>query len=314
MKILSIDVGIKNLAICILETQDNNFNIIYWDVINLSEQKIYCCNCEIKYLKNKSTNKKNKNSKDDKDDKNIKQMNICGKQASFFKNDEYFCKTHANSCCYKLPTSNLTKFKNLKIDDLKKLCKDYEIDENGSKNKLISNIDEFIEKNILEPITKLKCNNINLIDIGKSIKNNLNKLDKNYIENLDYILIENQIGPIANRMNCIQGMLSQYFIMNNMENILYISAANKLKLFLANKKTSYNERKKLSIEITKKLLLENEININDKQEIVENFNKNKKKDDLSDCFLQGIWFLNEKNDKYIKKLIMLVNENIYINS
>ena len=94
MKILSIDVGIKNLAICILETQDNNFNIIYWDVINLSEQKIYCCNCEIKYLKNKSTNKKNKNSKDDKDDKNIKQMNICGKQASFFKNDEYFCKTH----------------------------------------------------------------------------------------------------------------------------------------------------------------------------------------------------------------------------
>ena len=316
MKILSIDVGIKNLAICILETHDNQFNILFWDVINLSEQKNYLCNCELKNkIKNtKSTSKNSKNTKNDSKNDSTNEVNICGKQACFFKNNEYFCKTHANLSSYKLPTSNLTKFKNLKIEDLKNLCKEYEINENGSKNKLILNIEDYIDNNVLQPISKLKCNNINLIDIGISIRSNLNKLDKNLIDNIDYILIENQIGPIANRMNCIQGMLSQYFIMNNMDKILFISAANKLKLFLGSKKTSYGERKKLGIEITKKFLLENHININDKQLILENFNKNKKKDDLSDCFLQGIWFLNEKHDKYIKSLISLINENIYINS
>lgn len=311
MKILSIDVGIKNLAICILETDDKQFNIKYWDVINLSNQKIFVCNCAIKYkTKNvKNTNKNNNSNSNTNSNINSNTNNICGKQACFFKNEEYFCKTHANSSCYKLPTSNLTKFKNLKSEDLKNLCNDYEINCIGQKNKLISNIEEYILNNVLEPISKLKCNNINLIDIGKSIKNNLNKLDKNLFENVDYILIENQIGPIANRMNCIQGMLSQYFIMNDMNNILFISSANKLKLFLNSKKSSYNERKKLGIEITKKLLFENEMNIIDKQNVIENFNKNKKKDDLSDCFLQAIWFLNEKNNINIKNLINLVNEN-----
>lgn len=47
MKIVSIDVGIKNLAICIIESidkidiieSDKNFNILYWNIINLSESK-----------------------------------------------------------------------------------------------------------------------------------------------------------------------------------------------------------------------------------------------------------------------------------
>ena len=35
MKILSIDVGIKNLALCLLEVNNNNYSILKWDVINL---------------------------------------------------------------------------------------------------------------------------------------------------------------------------------------------------------------------------------------------------------------------------------------
>ena len=41
MKIISIDVGIKNLAMCILETNNSSFDIKFWDVINLCEEKIY---------------------------------------------------------------------------------------------------------------------------------------------------------------------------------------------------------------------------------------------------------------------------------
>ena len=38
MKLVSFDVGIKNLALCILETDNKDeFAIRYWDVINLCE-------------------------------------------------------------------------------------------------------------------------------------------------------------------------------------------------------------------------------------------------------------------------------------
>ena len=39
MKILSIDVGIKNLAFCILENLDNKYIIKEWDVINLCKKQ-----------------------------------------------------------------------------------------------------------------------------------------------------------------------------------------------------------------------------------------------------------------------------------
>jgi len=284
MKILSIDVGIKNLAICILETTNLGFDIKFWDVINLLEEKIYKCNCNIK------------------DKKNTK---ICNKLAQYYKDDNFFCKTHVNSSNYKLPTSNITKYKSLKLDDLNTLCNEYDIEiTKNNKQSIIQQIEEYIQKNIVIPITNLRCNNLNLIDIGKSIRDNLDKLDTFIFTNIDFVLIENQISPIANRMNCIQGMISQYFIMKNIDNILYISAANKLKKFIGTKKTTYNERKKLSVELTKNILLENIMDNSNKDKVIEMFNKHKKRDDLADSFLQAIWFLSQDNNN----ILNLVNK------
>jgi hypothetical protein len=60
---------------------------------------------------------------------------------------------------------------------------------------------------------------------------------------------------------------------------------------MTKKKTTYTERKAESVEITAELL-------ETKEEFVEfkgYLNKNKKKDDLADCFLQGIYYLTLKN-------------------
>lgn len=283
MKILSIDVGIKNLALCILETNNsisnnnNNFIIRFWEVINLFEEKTKICECNI-------INNKKKTSIP------------CSKVAKFHKNNKYFCKTHATKSQYKLPTSDLNKYKKMKLNELIKLTEEYDIsisDKLSKPNKvdLIKNIELFIKNNILENVNTFKCNEISLIDIGIAIKEKLDKIHIDVFTDIDIILIENQISPIANRMNCIQGMLSQYFIMKNMNNILFISAANKLKAFIDKKKTTYSERKKIGIEETKTLLLKMDGDTINKYKIIEMFDKHKKKDDLADCFLQGIWYI-----------------------
>ena len=266
MKILSLDVGIKNLALCILDinTLKNESKILCWKVINLcDEQKYICC---------------------------FKTNNAeCTTEAKFVKNDIFYCKRHALKTEYKLPTSNLNKYKQLKLPELIKLTEDYDLSFNKpiNKNNLIKSIESYINNHVFKNISMIKCKDIKLIDIGIAVKNNLDKLD---LLEIDTILIENQIGPLANRMNAIQGMITQYFIMKNMNNILFISGMNKLKLFIGNQKTTYNQRKKLSISITKNILLKN-TNFNNWIELI---NKNKKADDLADCFLQGIWYLTSK--------------------
>ena len=155
---------------------------------------------------------------------------------------------------------------------------------------------EHYKNNFLEKIESVNANNVNIIDLGINIFHEFNKLFKIInLKSIDYILIENQIGPIANRMKTIQGMVAQYFINNNINNIEFISPINKLKLFCKDKKTNYNDRKKLSIQYTKELLYN--LNIT---KYIEVFNNHSKKDDLADCFLQGIYYLYSNNNLILK--------------
>ena len=44
LKILSIDVGMKNLAICLFNITDNiDYKIECWDVLNLCEEQNFIC-------------------------------------------------------------------------------------------------------------------------------------------------------------------------------------------------------------------------------------------------------------------------------
>ena len=109
-----------------------------------------------------------------------------------------------------------------------------------------------------------------------------------YLFEITDVLIENQISPIANRMKSIQSMVTQYCVMkcNKTTNIMYVSATNKLKGITTN---SYTERKKAGIEKCKELLITSELNT----KWLEHFIKHKKKDDLSDCYIQCIWYINK---------------------
>lgn len=302
MRIVSIDVGIKNLAYCIMENStindDNNnvdnktFKIIKWDVINLCGQEMNC-NCLIIDKVKKS--KKNIIIKKESVEK------ICNKKAMYSKDLNYYCKVHVkNQSDYIIPTTKLCnkKFKTMKLVELQKLCLNYNITYPvGSKKEVIvSSVIAYMQNKFLDTIGKQSANAMTMIDIGIAIRKELDKIPS--MLEVDCIIIENQISPIANRMKTIQGMLAQYFIMNDKTNIAFISSANKLKAFAkpvveentkikTKNKTTYAERKKASVDITLNFL-ENDIN----KEFKDFFSTHKKKDDLADCFLQGVWYLS----------------------
>ena len=109
MKILSIDVGIKNLAFCLFEKSNEyeHFNITKWDIINLSEsESLTCCFT----------------------DKN----GVCNKPAKFKKDNNCYCIKHSKKQQYCIPTSE-QKPSFVNKQNLQKLSTDLllpEIDEN----------------------------------------------------------------------------------------------------------------------------------------------------------------------------------------
>ena len=266
LNILSIDVGMKNLAICLFSITDNiEYKIKCWDVLNLCEEQNFICG-----------------------EKN-KKCQPCNKNAKFFKNDKYYCKIHAKKKEYKIPPQELNpnKFKKFKVSKLKEMAKSYEIEfeKKIKKDELIEKIEKYVDENYFDHISKKKTKDFNLVQYGRNLKKQFNKIFENI--KIDGVVVENQIGPLAMRMKTLQGMIMQHFIEKDIPLVEEVSASNKLKEFLGNKKTTYAERKKASVEFTRNIIEQNNL----LSGWCDKFNKSKKKDDLADSFLQGRWYL-----------------------
>ena len=299
--ILSIDVGIKNLAYCLFMKKqidtDATYKIDKWDIVNLMQQEpeLTCCHVD----------KHNKS---------------CNKLATFSKHSKCYCKTHSKKQTFLIPTPELKPsfINKQKIQTLTELADKYNIkyEKPIKKADLISLINDYIYTICFEPISMANSNasKIDLITIGRNIQYKFDELFENVA--IDKVIIENQVSPIANRMKCIQCIIMQYFIMKKKDiSIEFISSANKLKNIDANidttqqshslnnevikeekqKKTEYSERKKMGIQKCLELL-------NTDSSWKNFFMSHSKKDDLADCYLQGIYFLHKKaSTQYIIK-------------
>ena len=146
---------------------------------------------------------------------------------------------------------------------------------------------QYIDNKYFEFVSKKKTQDFNLVQYGRELKKQFTEVLKD--TEVDGVLVENQIGPLALRMKTLQGMIMQHFIEKNIPLVEEISATNKLKEFIDNKKTTYSERKKMSIKFTREILDKNNL----LQDWIIFFDLHKKKDDLADCFLQGRYYLNK---------------------
>ena len=81
-----------------------------------------------------------------------------------------------------------------------------------------------------------QASTVSLVFVGYSLMKQFDELFYNSCDheqnNIDAVVIENQISPIANRMKTVQGMITQYFLMRGVDkdHIIYFSSVQKLKV------------------------------------------------------------------------------------
>ena len=310
MKLISYDVGIRNMAYCIFVIENGSISIQDWDIVNLMETcdipQSKCC-FEIPAKKRAlETSPK-----------------ICGKKASYEKTNHFYCTIHAKKRAKDhgeiLPNTDLrtANLKKKTIDNLHLLGIQYSIFQEDTKPKTkkeaLSIIIDFFQERLFTSVSYKRQNagDVNLITLGIAMKEALDKMTG--VTDLTHVIIENQISPIATRMKTIQGMLAQYYIMkydpSNL-NVEFISSSNKLKHLVktttitSSNETStntYKQNKQDSIYFCKTILQKN-VSLERWTHVLDT----SKKDDLADCFLQGLYYLQHR------KLISYA-ENLNIN-
>jgi len=137
------------------------------------------------------------------------------------------------------------------------------------------------------------AHDLDLITYGRNLMKHLDILLSSIDGPIDMMIVENQISTLASRMKTLQGMITQYFIMKDVPMIEFISASCKLKLFTDSSldissfvdASTYSDRKKSGISICRSLGASGAPYAT----WMPMFEKHKKKDDLADCFLQGLW-------------------------
>jgi hypothetical protein len=318
------------MAYCIFDlsfnqkVENQTFDIVDWGILNLLPEKVRTtCNQAICPIKKSASTNKIENFFIASPTSSPPIQNICGKLAKYKKGESTFCERHAKTSSYKKLSVSPSKLNKKSIEELQLLYDGFQAPPSNStirptKKNLIEKIQKYIENQVLEPIKEVKSatsNTIDLISIGHSLNRLLTEvLEKaDFYKNITHVIIENQISPIANRMKTIQGMLAQYFIMKygTSCHIEFVSSVNKLKF--AGKATiqreellsnvpigqsentgsqinpEYKKHKKDGIFYCRGILESNEwLNSH-----IELFNT-KKKDDLADCFLQGIWYIKNR--------------------
>jgi len=257
MKLISWDIGINNLAYCLMENND----IIEWNVVDILadiRKKIYYCEKDMK--------------------NNVK----CNKKASFYNDSGKYCGMHGKGM-NKLLDHEECSINNKNGKKCSTIPQFY--NEDGYYcNKHSKNIDQ---NKLNRYITE---KNVTFSDRAKYLYKTLKNLDN--ILDIDIVLIENQ--PVFKNpiMKSLQMLLYGYYLERNKE-IILMNATQKLKVYNGpsiecNIKDVHEKNKYLGKEYCRYFL-----SINNNNNMLSYFESFSKKDDLADTYLQALYYLSQ---------------------
>jgi hypothetical protein len=334
MCLLSIDVGIRNLAYCMF---DSSGDIVDWNILNLmgaepaaktcqeiQQNKAVCgkkatfevgatcgfLNATRSYAPTSSAPLQPPSLTG-----NLRSRGVAGETAPSLltgnheaggsqgglapeahmtaqavKQSPCYCNKHAKTSGFIMPTPQLapSNLKKQKINQLKQMAASLHIPipREDTRQTILTKILAFLADNGLTQIKFQKANagHADLIGIGRELKRQMD--NKPHFRDITKVIIENQISPIATRMKTIQGMIAQYFIMRNDAIVIeFVSSSGKLKGFEKQNTevaSEYSQHKKDAVFYCKQFLN------TEKYEKWKFMMEMKKKDDLADCFLQGV--------------------------
>jgi hypothetical protein len=249
MKLVSFDVGLRNLAFCVLEgTSRSNLKITHWDLIDVMAESA---------------------------GHDSPKCHKCKKPANWIRSEVYSCGRHKGSDELKCLTK--TELNKRPVESMRALCRAAGIDGNTKKEL----VDRYY--NYLKDRTWIKCvkstKQVSVVDLAGPIAECL-EARKAIWTNADLIAFEQQPDK---RMLCVQGMMHMWFVcagfrckgisaVHKLTNI--ITVQDSTKTYKGRKNTGIVHAAQLVPVIWKDYML-----------------KHPKKDDLADCFLQGLWVL-----------------------
>jgi len=245
MKLVSFDVGLRNLAYCVLQgTTRHNLKILNWDLIDVMAEENGIMNCY-----------------------------KCKGIASWKRADTYSCTKHKT----KEKTYTKSALTKMSLTELQVLGNTFKIEEKNKKEyigKLYEHFSGIAWKRCVK-----SCKAGSVVDLAPLIASSL-KSRKAIWKNSDMIIFEQQPDK---RMMAVQAMMHMWFICQGF-NVKAVSAVHKLTniVTIDDATKTYKGRKKTGI-IHASALVPSEWN--------EFMMKHPKKDDLADCFLQGLWFM-----------------------
>ena len=290
IRILSWDVGIKNLAGCLLSYNSSNeikpFNIEWWDIINLSMFKEPVCSNKYKNGNN-CTNKA---------------VYSC----SILDKTHYYCGHH------KKMYDNLQKQcvfinikpvdKNIKCVECNDVGKFYNVLDNQRFNYCTTHKNKFIKCMKLNTIKKQTLKDIDIDTLKYNLWILLDKKPELLL--VDEVIIENQPALKNPKMKSIAETLYNFFLCRGIIDkpvtdstinlVKYICPSNKLKLnqdntiSILSKSTNSSETYKLTKELSIQYCYQF---IDNNQKLKDHLDKFKKKDDLCDALLQGLYYV-----------------------
>jgi len=250
MKLISIDVGLRNLAVCVLEgTNRKDVQISYWDVIDVIGEK-----------------------------NGVERPRCfqCSKPAMWQQQTKYACTKH----CPKVATQTKSSLLKKTNPDLVLLYKTlYTTPPPKLKKDLIHAIAEkYTSIGWSKFAGGASVKHAPVLDLASDISSCLDTRNT-WWNSTDLVVIENQKDR---RMFAVQAMIHMYFASKGFK-VKGVSAVHKLNnIITLDSTSSYKERKKTGIIHAEQLMPSNKKPF---------FKSHKKKDDLADSFLQGLWFL-----------------------